>query len=139
MRLDERFDVSPVKVRELLDRVRRLGIDPGAIDEQFIRGGGPGGSKVNATANAVLLRYPPLGIVVRCHRDRRRNVNRFLALRELVDRIEERLSPHTSERLREAERRRRAKARAARRARARHRPADTVSNASSTDPAHEKS
>lgn len=121
MRLDERFDVSPSKVQELIGRIRRLGIDPDAIEERFARGGGPGGRKVSTTSNAVLLHYPPLDIVVRCHRDRRRNVNRFLALRELVDRVEERLSPGTSKRLQEAERRRRAKARAARRARARHR------------------
>jgi protein subunit release factor B len=121
MRLNERSDVSPSKIQELIDRMRRLGIDPDAVEEQFTRGSGPGGRKVSTTSNAVLLRYPPLGIVVRCHRDRRRNVNRFLALRKLVDRVEERLSPGTSKRLQEAERRRRAKARAARRARARHR------------------
>ncbi|HXG62755.1 MAG TPA: peptide chain release factor-like protein [Planctomycetota bacterium] len=121
MKLNERFDVSPSKVRELIDRMRRLGIDPDAIEEHFTRGSGPGGRKVSTTSNAVLLRYPPLDLVVRCHRDRRRNVNRFLALRELVDRVEERLSPGTSKRLQEVERRRQAKARAARRARARHR------------------
>lgn len=135
MRLGERFDVSPAKVRDLLDRMRRLGIDPAAIEEHFTRGGGPGGRKANTTSNAVLLRYAPLGIVVRCHRERRRSLNRFLALRELVDRIEERISPDTSERRREAERRRRAKARAGRRARARHGGADTFPSASSTDPA----
>ena len=128
MNLTDAFDVSPGKVAALLERISALRIDPAAIEEQFVKGGGPGGSKINTTSNAVLLRYAPLGIVVRCQQDRRRTVNRFLALRELVDRIEERVSPGTSERLREIERRRRSKARAGRRARAKHRgptpPAD---------------
>ena len=120
MNLAERFDVSPGKVAALLERIRRLGIDPAAIEETFTRGGGPGGQKVNKTTNVVRLRYPPLDLSVRCGRDRRRTVNRFLALRELVDRVEIRISPGTSERLRGIERLRSGKARAARRARARH-------------------
>jgi protein subunit release factor B len=67
------------------------------------------------------LHYPPFGLVVRCQSDRRRTVNRFIALRELVDQIEMKISPETSQRLREIERTRAAKSRATRRARARHR------------------
>lgn len=71
---------------ELLARIKRLGIDVKAIEETFVRGGGKGGQKVNKTANCVQLKYGE--IRVRCHRERRRTVNRFLALRELVDRVE---------------------------------------------------
>lgn len=120
MNLTEGFDISPEKVAALLARIGALGIDAAAIEEQFVRGGGPGGSKINKTSNCVVLRYAPLELVVRCQRDRRRNVNRFLALRELVDQAEMKLSPATSPRLREIERRRRSKARSGRRARARH-------------------
>ena len=120
MNLSESFDVSPGKVAELLGRLAALRIDPALIEEQFVRGGGPGGQKINKTSNCVLLRYPPLGLFVRCQRDRRRNVNRFLALRELVDQAEMKISPETSARLKDLERRRRRKARAGRRARARH-------------------
>jgi len=118
--LTERFDVSPAKVAELLARLTALRIDPTAIEEEFVRGGGPGGQKINKTSNCVLLRYPPLGLRVRCQRDRRRSVNRFLALRELVDEAELKIAPESSKRLREIERKRRNKARAGRRARARH-------------------
>lgn len=121
MNLTERFDVSPAKVASLLDRIRRLGIVPALIEESFTKGGGPGGSKVNTTSNVVVLRYAPLGLAARCGKDRRRTVNRFLALRELVDRAEMKISPESSRLLREIERRRRAKSRASRRARARHR------------------
>src|SRR5437868_14975185 len=99
MNLSEGFDVSPAKVAELLARIAALGIDPAAIAEQFIRGGGPGGTKVNKTSNCVLLRYAPLALVIRCQRDRRRSVNRFLALRELVDQAEMKISPGSSQRL----------------------------------------
>lgn len=122
MNLNERFDVSPGKVEALLARLRALRLDAALIQEDYVRGGGPGGSKINKTANCVALRYAPLDLAVRCQRDRRRTVNRFLALRELVDQAEIKLSPGTSERLREVERRRRTKGRASRRARAKHRP-----------------
>ncbi len=120
MNLTEGFDVSPAKVTELLARLAALRIDPAAIEEQFVRGGGPGGQKINKTSNCVLLRYAPLDLVVRCQRDRRRNVNRFLALRELVDQAEMKIAPASSKRLQDVERKRRNKARAGRRARARH-------------------
>jgi protein subunit release factor B len=127
MNLREAFPVSPAKVHELLERMKRLGILHDLIEEQFVRGGGPGGTKVNKTSNCVLLRYRPLGLVVRCQEDRKRARNRFLALRALVDQIEEAISPGTSERLRTIEQRRLRKARAHRRSRARHRKAGATS------------
>ncbi len=121
MNLSEMFDVSPAKREALLARIMALKIDADLIEETFTRGGGPGGSKINKTSNAVVLCYAPLGIAVRCQKDRRRSLNRFFALRELIDRIEMDISPGTSARLREEERRRGSRQRAARRARARHR------------------
>ena len=120
MNLTEAFDISPGKLAALLARIAALRIDAAAIEEQFVRGGGPGGSKINKTSNCVVLRYAPLGLVVRCQQDRRRSVNRFLALRELVDQAEIRISPESSKRLRDIERKRSNKARAGRRARAKH-------------------
>lgn len=111
------------RLEALLLRMRALGIDPALIDEQFVRGSGPGGQKINKTSNCVLLRYPPLELVVRCQETRQRSMNRFLALRELVDQAEMKLSPGTSLRLREIERRRKSKGRAHRRAVARRREA----------------
>ncbi|MBI5630924.1 MAG: peptide chain release factor-like protein [Elusimicrobia bacterium] len=123
MNLGERFDVSPSKVQALLGRIQRLGINPQLIEESFIRGGGKGGQKINKTANCVQLHYPPLGIRVRVQRERRRSLNRFLALRELVDQIEIRISPQTSEKLREMEKLRKGKARRQARAGLKYAPA----------------
>ena len=113
MNFNEFSEITPAKVEALKARIARLGIDLRLVDEQFIRGSGNGGQKINKTSNAVQLRYPALGLVVRCQRERKRSLNRFLALRELVDEIEVRISPETSERLKEIERIRRRKARSA--------------------------
>ena len=120
MNLNERFDVSPSKVDELKGRLARLKVDPVLIEETFTRGSGKGGQKINTTSNCVQLRYPPLELAVRCQTDRRRTVNRFLALRELTDRIELKVSPQTSSRLREFKKLRRAKDRKLRRGRAKY-------------------
>jgi protein subunit release factor B len=115
MRFNDLVDVSPAKVQALRAQLLRLKMDLAHVQEQFTRGSGPGGQKINKTANRVVLRYEPLNLVVRVQQDRRRSINRFLALRELADQAEMRLSPHTSERLKEQKRIRRQKDRRARR------------------------
>ncbi len=112
MQLNEDFGVAPGKLEELKARIVRLKIDLAAIEESFSRGGGKGGQKVNKTSNRVQLCYPPLDVRVACQRERKRSLNRFLALRELVDQIEMKISPETSERLAEARRIQKRKSRA---------------------------
>jgi len=104
VRIDQDFGVTTGKLDELKARISRLGIDPAKIDETFSRGGGKGGQKVNKTANRVQLYYAPLELRIACHRERSRSLNRFYALRELVDQAEIKLSPETSERLAEIRR-----------------------------------
>ena len=111
MNFTEFSEITAAKVDALKARIARLGIDLKLIDEQFIRGSGRGGQKINKTSNNVQLIYPPLGLVVRCQRERKRSLNRFLALRELVDEIEVRISPETSDRLKEMRKIRKRKAR----------------------------
>jgi protein subunit release factor B len=119
--------VTAAKLEELRSRLSRLQIDLNAIDEQAVKGSGPGGQKVNKTQSGVLLRYslnipskdikPPESIlfVVKWTRERYRSLNRFLALRELVDEVEVLISPETSERLKKQSRIRKQKNRARRR------------------------
>ncbi len=109
--------VTPEKQEALRARIARLGIRLDLVTEQFMRASGPGGQKVNKTSSAVRLHYPPLDIVVKWARERSRALNRFLALRELVDEVEARVSPETSERLRERDRERERKRRRERRSR----------------------
>ncbi|MFA6435216.1 MAG: peptide chain release factor-like protein [Elusimicrobiales bacterium] len=110
MHFTEFSEITQAKISALKARIARLGIDLRLIEEQFVRGGGKGGQKINKTANAVLLKYPPLSLIVRCQRERKRSLNRFIALREMVDEIEVRISPETSERLKEINRLRKRKA-----------------------------
>ena len=120
MQLNEDFGVQPGKLEELKSRIVRLNVDLRLVTETFSRGSGKGGQKINKTSNRVQLSYPPLGLRVECQRERKRSLNRFLALRELVDQIEIRISPETSERLKEFERLRKRKARSQSRSAAKH-------------------
>ncbi len=122
MKFPEDAPVTREKLDVLRERIVRLGVDLGRVDEQAVKGTGPGGQKVNKTQSGVLLRYElalPGGegeqVLVKWTRERHHSLNRFLALRELVDEIEERVSPETSERLRERARIRKQKDRQRRR------------------------
>ena len=106
--------INPRKVAELQAKIERLRINLASVEENFIRGCGHGGQKINKTSNTVQLKYPPLGLVVRCQRERLRSLNRFIALRELADQIEMKISPATSDRLKEFEKIRKRKASRAR-------------------------
>ena len=35
------------------------------LEEQFVKGGGPGGQSINKTSNCVVLKHKPTGIVVK--------------------------------------------------------------------------
>jgi protein subunit release factor B len=115
MNLNEHFPVSLSKIEALKKKIAELKINPQSIEESFARGGGKGGQKINKTSNAVVLKYPALGLVVKVHRERQRSLNRFLALRELVEKIEMAVSPSTSEKLKEWEKIRKQKDRRQRR------------------------
>jgi len=82
------FKVSPGKERELADRMRRMEIREQDFQETFVRASGPGGQKVNKTSSCVFLCHLPTGLSVKCQRGRSRALNRFLARRQLLDKIE---------------------------------------------------
>ncbi len=96
--------VSPQKREELAGRMRALGLREADLEEKFVRGSGKGGQKVNKTNNCVCLTHLPSGIVVKCHREREREINRFLARRALCDELEHRLHGTPSALQRERER-----------------------------------
>jgi protein subunit release factor B len=75
---------------KLQERMRRLGINEADIEENFIRGTGPGGQKVNKTSSCVQLTHKPTGIMVRCQNERNQSQNRIAAKEELCNRIEAR-------------------------------------------------
>lgn len=58
------------------------------LEENFIRGSGPGGSNVNKNSNCVQLIHKPTGIVVKCHQSRLLHKNRELARAMLVTKLD---------------------------------------------------
>ena len=76
------------KMAELNERMNSLGITEDQFRETFIRSSGPGGQKVNKTSSCVFLVHLPTGLSVKCQQDRSQALNRLLARRILLDRIE---------------------------------------------------
>lgn len=58
------------------------------LEEDFIRGSGAGGQKINKTSSTVVLRHVPTGIEIRCQKERSQVMNRYWARMELCDRLE---------------------------------------------------
>lgn len=82
------FPVSKEKDRWLKERMEALGIHERDIEEKFVRSSGRGGQKVNKTSTCVYLKHIPTGIEVKWMKERSQPLNRFLARRELLQRIE---------------------------------------------------
>lgn len=110
------FNVSLKKEEELSGRMHRLGISEKDLKETFVRSSGPGGQKVNKTASCVLLRHTPTGLSVKCHQERSQSLNRFIARRRLLDKIERRQKGFVIEEQRRIEKIRRQKRRRSKRA-----------------------
>ena len=82
--------VSAEKEKALALRMRELGVSERDIEESFVRSSGPGGQKVNKTSTCVQLTHLPTGLTVKCQRERSQSLNRHLARRLLLNKIEER-------------------------------------------------
>lgn len=80
--------VNPNKEKSLQDLMARLGVREEDIEEKFIRSQGPGGMNVNKISSCVYLRHIPTGIEVKCQQERYQALNRFLARRLLLKKIE---------------------------------------------------
>ncbi len=111
------FPVGPDKVKALGERMERLGIREEDLDESFVRSGGPGGQNVNKVSTCVVLVHRPTGTTVRCQAERSQALNRFIARRILVEKIEEQRLGEASARRQAAEKVRRQKRRRSRRSR----------------------
>ncbi len=107
--------VTTEKRDALKQRMDRLGIREGDLEEKFVLGGGSGGQKINKTSSCVHLLHRPSGIEIKCQQERSRELNRFLARRELCERVEERVLGARSARQQAIEKLRRQKRRRSRR------------------------
>ena len=110
------FSVSIEKENQLALRMAALGVREAEIEESFVRSGGHGGQNVNKVSTCVMLVHRPTGVSVKCQATRQQGLNRFIARRLLLDKIEEQKNGFVAAQHAEIEKIRRQKRKRSRRA-----------------------
>lgn len=113
------FPVSVEKETQLAQRMVALGVREADLEESFVRSGGHGGQNVNKTSTCVMLLHRPTGVQVKCQETRQQGLNRFIARRLLLDKIEAAQTGRVAAQRAEIEKIRRQKRKRSRRAKAR--------------------
>jgi protein subunit release factor B len=113
------FPVSLEKEVQLAQRMTTLGVREADVEETFVRSGGHGGQNVNKTATCVMLLHRPTGLQVKCQATRQQGLNRFIARRLLLDKIETLQKGHVAAQRARLEKIRRQKRKRSRRAKER--------------------
>jgi len=121
------FAVSAEKNRWLKARMELLGVAEQDLQEHFIHSSGSGGQHVNKSCSCVHLRHLPTGVEVKCMESRSQSLNRFLARRYLLEKVEA-LSGAVTKKDLAAEKLRRQKARRKRRSAVKYDGAETKSS-----------
>lgn len=114
--VDMKNIINKTKKEALLTRMQKYKIFERDIQEKFIRSKGKGGQNVNKSATCVYLKHKLTGIEVKCHTERSQFLNRFLARRRLVNKIETLILGKQSEERRRIEKIRRQKRKRSKRA-----------------------
>ncbi len=76
------------KIQALEEKMQALGIERSDIELKFIKASGRGGQKINKSSVAVFVKHNPTGLTAKCGKHRSQYLNRFLALRTLVEKID---------------------------------------------------
>ncbi|MDP3792016.1 MAG: peptide chain release factor-like protein [Candidatus Omnitrophota bacterium] len=108
--------ISEKKAKALADKMRRFSIWESDLEEHFIRSRGPGGQNVNKTSTGVYLKHIPTGIEVKAFSERSQPLNRYMARKVLVGKIESAVLGRESEERKRIEKIRRQKRKRSKRA-----------------------
>lgn len=84
------------RLKTTIDYSKVPKLDEKDLDERWLRGSGPGGQSVNKTANNVILKHIPTGIIVKCHQTRSLEDNRKRARNILIERLDEHFNGENS-------------------------------------------
>lgn len=79
------------KIQALEKKMTDLGIGKKDIEFRFIKASGKGGQKVNKTSSAVFAKHEKTGLFVKYGKERSQHLNRFFALRLLLQKIEDKI------------------------------------------------
>lgn len=110
------FSVSPLKEKQIKEKMEALNIREEDIEESFIRSSGKGGQHVNKTSTCVYLKHIPTGIEVKCQEERSQALNRYRARVLLVKKIDQMIKGKKSEEQQRIEKIRRQKRKRSKRA-----------------------
>ena len=92
----DKYGVSEKKEKALLDKMKELGVKESDIQERFIRSKGKGGQHVNKVSTCVYLKHKPTELEVKCSKSRKQGINRFVARRRLLEKIEKMITGEIS-------------------------------------------